>query len=268
MSASSYSRKEADGAVYAEAGSGSDLTPVLLLHGMMGDISNWERTIPAVAEAGYRIVCPILPVYSMPVRQANLDGLVEFIRHFTETIGLDRVVVVGNSLGGHIAALYAMEYPERVEALVLTGASGIYEVEMSSSIMRRKDRDYLRERVEKTFYDPKHCTEELLDDVIDIINDREKAVRLIRFARSVQRGSIKEEIRDIEAPTLLVWGRQDEITPPEVAHTFEEQIPNSELQWIDLCGHAPMMEQPAEFNRILIEFLHRTIGVPSQALAS
>jgi pimeloyl-ACP methyl ester carboxylesterase len=268
MSESSYSRKEVDGLVYAEAGSGSDLTPVLLLHGMMGDISNWEKTIPAVAEAGYRIICPVLPVYSIPVRKANLKGLVRFVHRFVKEIHLEKAVVVGNSLGGHIAALYAMAHPEHVEAMVLTGASGIYEVEMSSSIMRRKDRDYLRERVEKTFFDPRHCTEELLDDVIDIINDREKAVRLIRFARSVQRGSIKDEIREIEVPTLLVWGKQDEITPPEVAHTFEEQIPNSELKWIDECGHAPMMERPDVFNRILIDFLHRTIGVPSQALAS
>lgn len=268
MASAPYDIKTDHGYTYAEAGADSDAVPVVLLHGMMGDISNWEATIPAVAKAGYRIVCPILPVYSMPVRQANLEGLVDFVHAFTSAIGLSPAVIVGNSLGGHLAALYAMAYPERVAALVLTGASGIYEVEMSSSIMRRKDREYLRPRVAKTFYDPSHVTEELLDDVIEIINNRDKAVRLIRFARSVEKGSIKDKLDRIQAPTLLVWGKQDEITPPDVALSFEAGIGQSELHFIDECGHVPMQEQPATFNRLMIDFLDRTAKPRSKALAS
>ncbi len=263
-----YEIKTAQGYTYAEAGAGNDGTPVLLLHGMMGDISNWEATIPAVARAGYRIVCPILPVYSMPLRQASLEGLVEFVKDFTSKFGLERAVVTGNSMGGHLAVLYALAYPERVAGLVLTGASGIFEVEMSSSIMRRKDREYLRPRVAKTFFDPSHVTEELLDDVIDIINDRDKAVRLIRFARSVEKRSIRDDLGDIQAPTLLVWGKQDEITPPDVARMFHEGISDSELHFVDKCGHVPMQEQPDIFNAHMIDFLSRIAHAPSTAKAS
>lgn len=267
MAGTSYEMKEVDGIRYAEAGADSKATPVLLLHGMMGTIDNWENLIPAVADAGYRIVCPVLPMYTIKLREAHLQGIIDFVRRFTDLAGLEKAVVTGNSFGGHVAAMYAMQFPERVEAVVLSGASGIYEVEMSSSVMRRSDKNYLRPRVEKTFFDPKHVTEELLDDVIDIITDREKAIRLIKFARAVEKTPIKDQLGQILAPTLLIWGKQDEITPPDVADTFHAGIPNSELHWVDECGHVPMQEQPEIFNRIFLDFLNRTVGAPEKALA-
>lgn len=268
MDPAPYEIKKRDGLTWAEAGAEHDGLPVIFLHGMMGDISNWETTIPAVAKAGYRVLCPILPVYTMPLRAANLDGLVTFVDEFLDSQGLHEVVLAGNSLGGHLAVLFAIKHPEHVRALVLTGASGIYEVEMSSSIMRRKDKNYLRPRVEKTFYDPSHVTEELLDDIIEIINNREKAVRLIKFARSVDKASVKTDLDRVHAPTLLVWGSQDLITPPHVARTFYEGIPHSELHFLDECGHVPMQEQPGKFNELLIEFLNKTRSVDSTVLAS
>ena len=262
-----YEIKEVDGITYAEAAADSTATPVLLLHGMMGTIDNWENLFPAVAEAGYRIVCPVLPMYTIKLREAHLQGIVDFVRSFTDLVGLERAVVTGNSFGGHVASMYAMQFPERVAAVVLSGASGVYEVEMSSSVMRRNDKNYLRPRVEKTFYDPKHVTDELLDDVIDIITDREKAIRLIKFARAVEKTGIKDQLDQIKAPTLLIWGKQDEITPPDVAHTFHAGIPDSELYWIDECGHVPMQEQPEEFNRVYVDFLNRRVGAPQAQTA-
>ena len=252
-----YSLKSIDGISYAEAGSGSSSTPVVLLHGMMGDADNWKHVFGPLAAAGFNVVCPILPVYTLPLRNANLDGVVEFVVSFTQKLGMNRAVIAGNSLGGHIAALYAIRHPERVAGLVLTGASGIYEVEMSTSIMRRKDRNYLRPRVAKTFFDPIHCTEELLDDVIEIINNREKAIRLIKFARSVENTPVRDDLDKIKAPTLLIWGKNDEITPPDVAETFRAGIQGATLHWIDRCGHVPMLEQPAEFCAQLVSFLER-----------
>jgi 2-hydroxy-6-oxonona-2,4-dienedioate hydrolase len=264
MTNESYSLKEIDHIRYAEAGEGTDGTPVLLLHGMMGDISNWESVFKPISEAGHRVLCPILPVYSLPIRKATLQGVIDFIVDFTDRLGIDKAIVAGNSLGGHVAAMYAIQFPERVEGLILTGASGIYEVEMSTSIMRRKDREYLRPRVAKTFFDPSHCTEELLDDVIEIINNREKALRLIRFARSVEQNPVKDDLVKIQAPTLLVWGKNDEITPPDVARTFHEGIKNSELCWLDECGHVPMLEQPEGFNAEVVRFL-KNISVAKSA---
>jgi len=265
MTEKSYSIKEIDGIRYAESGEGQGGTPLLLLHGMMGDISNWDSVFGPASEAGHRVICPILPVYSLPLRKATLQGVVDFVVEFTDMMGFEKTIVCGNSLGGHVAAIYAIQHPDRVEALVLAGASGIYEVEMSTSIMRRKDREYLRPRVAKTFFDPSHCTEELLDDVIEIINNREKALRLIRFARSVENNPVKDDLDKIKAPTLLLWGKNDEITPPDVARTFNEGIKDSELYWLDECGHVPMLEQPEGFNDHLGQFLARLqekIGTP------
>ena len=267
MAVAPYEMKEIDGMRYAEAGPASGAPPVLLLHGMMGTVDNWKYLIPAVAEAGYRIVCPVLPMYSVPLRQAHLQGIVDFVHRFSEAAGLSNAVVTGNSFGGHVAAMYAMQFPERVKALVLSGASGIYEVEMSSSVMRRSDKNYLRPRVEKTFFDPAHVTDALLDDVIDIITDREKAIRLIKFARAVEKTPIKDSLGQISAPTLLIWGRQDEITPPDVAETFHEGIVTSELHWVDECGHVPMQEQPDIFNSLFLDFLKRTVDIARKASA-
>ena len=252
-----YLVKEVNGTQFADAGPASAELPVVLLHGMMGDISNWESVFAPAAEAGHRVLCPILPVYSLPLRKANLQGVVDFVADFLDAMKIDRAVIAGNSLGGHVAAMFAMQFPERVAGLILTGASGIYEVEMSTSIMRRKDRDYLSPRVSKTFFDPVHCTEELLDDVIEIINNREKAIRLIKFARSVDQNPIKNELHRIKADTLLVWGKNDEITPPDVAVTFQEGIERAELHWLDECGHVPMLEQPDAFARLFVGFLDR-----------
>ncbi len=257
MTAKSYAVKELDGIQYADSGKAQSGIPVLLLHGMMGDISNWESVFEPLSKAGYRVICPILPVYTLPIRKANLQGVVDFVVDFTNRIGVQRAVVAGNSLGGHVAALYAIQFPERVEGLILSGASGIYEVEMSTSIMRRKDRDYLRPRVEKTFFDPIHCTEALLDDVIEIINNRDKAIRLIRFARSVEDTPVVQDLHRIKAPTALIWGKNDEITPPDVATTFHAGIEDSELHWIDRCGHVPMLEQPEAFCSFFVQFLSR-----------
>lgn len=257
MKAKSYSIKKVDGVQYADSGEGSSGVPVLLLHGMMGDISNWENVFEPVSKAGFRVICPILPVYTLPIRNANLEGVVEFVVGFTDKLGIKQAIVAGNSLGGHVAAIYAIQHPERVAGLLLSGASGIYEVEMSTSIMRRKDRDYLRPRVAKTFFDPVHCTEELLDDVIEIINNRDKAFRLIRFARSVENSPVVNDLPRIEAPTMLIWGENDEITPPDVATTFHAGIADSELHWLAECGHVPMLEQPEAFCTIMVRFLQR-----------
>lgn len=265
MTQPSYSLKQIDGIDYAEAGDVNSGVEVILLHGMMGDIDNWRHVFGPVADAGFRIVCPILPVYTLPLRQANLDGVVDFVASFTQKLGMNRAVVAGNSLGGHVAALYAIRHPDRVEGLVLTGASGIYEVEMSTSIMRRKDRNYLRPRVEKTFFDPVHCTEELLDDVIEIINNREKAIRLIKFARSVENTPVRDDLDKIKAPTVLIWGKNDEITPPDVAETFHAEIQDVVLHWIDRCGHVPMLERPTEFCSHLVAFLSRIAATKSVA---
>ena len=236
---------------YIDEGQG----PVLmLLHGLFGALSNWEGVVKNFSK-NYRVLIPMLPIYEMPVREAGLEGLTEFVEGFVKLKSLDKMTLVGNSLGGHVALIYTLRNAEKVEKLVLTGSSGLFENTMGGSFPKRGSYDYIKERVEYTFYDPKTATKELVEEVFETTKSIPKCMRIVSIAKSAQRNNMAKEIIKIKVPTLLVWGLNDTITPPVVAYEFNRLIPNSELHFIDKCCHAPMMEHPEKFNRILEEFL-------------
>jgi pimeloyl-ACP methyl ester carboxylesterase len=233
----------------------ASLPPVVLLHGMLGDLSNWVDTVDALSQKGYRVLAPILPVYDFPLSETGVPRLTEYVRDFVNTLELDSVILVGNSLGGHVALLYGLDHPETVHAMVLSGSSGIYETTMGSSFFRRQDREFIKERTEMTFYDPAHATDELVDEMVEIVNDRPRAFRLLKFARSADEETVTEQLSQLDMPSLLIWGRDDIVTPPEVAEEFRDRMPNARLEFIDKCGHAPMIEHPDTFNKLTLEFL-------------
>jgi pimeloyl-ACP methyl ester carboxylesterase len=139
----------------------------------------------------------------------------------------------------------------------LTGSSGLFENGMGDTYPRRGDYEYIKKKTEVTFYDPNMATKELVDEVFEITRNRLKVIKIIALAKSAIRHNLGEELSNIKLPTLLIWGNNDTITPPFVAREFHRLIPNSELYFIDKCGHAPMMEQPEEFNVILDKFLKK-----------
>ncbi len=238
---------------YIDVGEG---TTLLLLHGLFGALSNFEGVVRHFKDKA-RVVVPLLPIFEMPLKKATVQGLVDFVHQFIEDKGLDDLVLVGNSLGGHVALLYAYQHPEKVKAIVLTGSSGLYERTLGGSYPRRGDYQFIKEKTEYTFYDPKVATKELVDEVYRIVNDNAKALRLISMSRSAMKQNLRNELPQITHPVCLIWGRQDRITPPEVAEEFKQLLPNAELYFIDRCGHAPMMEHPDEFNRIMEMFLRK-----------
>jgi len=233
----------------------SPLPPIMLLHGMLGDLSNWVDTVRTLSEAGYRVLAPIIPVYDFPISDTGVPRLTKHVRDFVDAMEFDTTIPVGNSLGGHIALLYALHYPDLVDALVLSGSSGIYETTMGSTFFKRQDREFIRERTEMTFYDPKHATEELVDEMFEIVNDRPRALRLLKIARSADEETVTERLSTLDVPTLLIWGQDDIVTPPDVAQEFQERMPNARLHFIDECGHAPMIEHPDTFNALTLDFL-------------
>jgi pimeloyl-ACP methyl ester carboxylesterase len=140
---------------------------------------------------------------------------------------------------------------------VLSGSSGLYEAAMGNSYPRRGDRDYIAERVRDVFAVKEVATEELIDQVFSTVNDRMKAIKTLAISKSAMRHNMAEDITSFHLPVCLIWGRQDAVTPPEVADKFHELLPNSDLFWIDNCGHAAMMEHPQEFNIIVDEWLKK-----------
>ena len=251
--------RQKEGFRYIDEGPTSDIPPVVLLHGMLGDLSNWQKTVGALAEKDYRVLVPVLPVYNLPIKETSVQGLADYVYEFIEVLDLRSVSLVGNSLGGQVALLFTLMHPELVAALVLSGSSGLYEVEMGTSTPRRQDKDFIRDRAALTFYDPAHVTDELVDEVYELLSDRGSVARLIKMARSTKEENVAGNLSRIEAPTLLIWGQNDLITPPDVAEEFHDRIPNSELQFIDHCGHAPMIEHPETFNRLMIRFLQEKV---------
>jgi len=227
---------------------------LILLHGLFGALSNFNDLLQYFSKE-YRVLIPLLPIYTSPKEKTNLEGLLEYLLAFIEYKNLKQVVTIGNSLGGHLALKYALADQSNNRAMVLTGSSGLYEEGMGEGYPKKEDYEYVKEKTEYTFYDPKTATKELVDEVFNIVNDRGKALSTIYMARSAIKDNLREKVPDIKIPSLLIWGKQDTITPPFVATEFEKLLPNAQLKWIDKCGHAPMMEHPATFNTILGEFL-------------
>jgi len=234
----------------------SSKKPLLLLHGLFGNLSNFNDIIDSFSDS-YNILLPVLPIFEMPLRKVTVRGLVEYIEEFVDYKGYKRFHVLGNSLGGHIAQIFTLQNTEKVSSLILTGSSGLFEHAFGSGFVKRNDYEYIKTRTASTFYDPAVATKEMVDEVFASVNDRSKALRLLSTAKSAIRENLENRLSGIKCPTLLVWGKQDSITPPFVAEKFNELIKDSELHFIDKCGHAPMMERPIEFNLILKQFLDK-----------
>ena len=243
--------KEENGFKFVDEGQGPVL---LLLHGLFGALSNWEGVVNRFSK-NFRVVIPMLPIYEMPIKEAGLEGLRKFVEDFVAFKKLDNLIIMGNSLGGHIALLYTLQNSDKVKKLILTGSSGLFEDSMGGSYPKRGNYEYIKERVAYTFYDPNVATKDLVDEVFETTRSIPKCMRIVAIAKSAQRHNMADEIPNITAPTLLVWGLNDTITPPIVAHEFNRLIPNSNLKFIDKCCHAPMMEHPEKFNELVEEFL-------------
>jgi 2-hydroxy-6-oxonona-2,4-dienedioate hydrolase len=238
---------------YVQEGQGDHL---VLLHGLFGALSNFKDLVDYFKER-FTVYIPMLPLYDLTSLDTSVSGLAKHVAKFIEYKNLTHVHLLGNSLGGHIALVYALKHLDRVKTITLTGSSGLFENGMGETYPKRGDKDYIRKKVELTFYDPKSASEELVDEVYNIVNNRLKAIKIIYLAKSAIRHHLGEELQNINKPVCLIWGRNDTITPPMVAEEFKKLLPMSELHWIDNCGHAPMMEVPVAFNQVLNEFLQK-----------
>ena len=248
-----YEIKEHNKFKFVEEGEGE---PLVLLHGLFGALSNFEHLIEFFRHHN-KVVVPMLPLFDLDLLHTSVGGLAKFVHKFLEARDYKNIHLLGNSLGGHVALVYLLKHPERTKSLILTGSSGLFESGMGDTYPKRGDYEYIRKKTEVTFYDPKMATKELVDEVFSITNNRIRVIKIIALAKSAIRNNLGDELNNIKQPTLLIWGNNDNVTPPFVAREFQKLIPNSELHFIDKCGHAPMMEVPEEFNAILHKFLKK-----------
>ena len=246
-----YEIKQEEKFRFIEEGQGE---PLILLHGLFGELSNFKEQIGYFSRH-YRVVLPLLPLLDLDLLHTSVGGLEKYVHKFIEHRDYKDIHLLGNSLGGHVALLHTLRHPEKIKSLILTGSSGLFENGMGDSYPKRGDYEYIKRKTALTFYDPAMATKELVDEVYAITSNRLNVVKIIALAKSAIRNNLGEEVSQIQQPTLLIWGNNDTVTPPFVGKEFHRLIPNSELHFIDKCGHAPMMEVPGEFNEILEKFL-------------
>ncbi len=237
---------------YIEVGEG---TPIIVLHGLMGGLSNFDAVTRFFGNNGYKIIIPELPIYTMSLLKTNVKSFANYLKDFIEFKGLDNVILLGNSLGGHIGLYHTKLYPKKIKALVITGSSGLYESAMGSGYTKRSDYEVIKKKAQDVFYDPAVATKEIVDEVYETVNDRNKLIKTLAIAKSAIRHNMAKDLPKMQTPTCIIWGKNDTVTPPEVAEEFHELLPDSDLFWIDKCGHAAMMEHPEEFNKILNSWL-------------
>lgn len=240
-----------EGFRYIEEGVG---LPIIILHGLMGGLSNFNGVITFFKDKGFKVLMPVLPIYDLPILKTSVRELSNFLDRFVKFKKIKKFVLVGNSLGGHIALYYTKIF-NKANGLVLTGSSGLYEKGMGSGYTKRGDYNVMKKKVEEVFYDPKVANKELVDEVFETVNNRNKLIKILAMAKSAIRHNMAKDLPKMKLPCLIIWGKNDNVTPPEVGIEFNNLLPNSDLSWIDKCGHAPMMEHPEKFNEILLDWL-------------
>ena len=237
---------------YTEIGIGR---PIIILHGLMGGLSNFDGVIQKFSKDGYKLVLPELPLYTQSLLNTNVKNFAKYLRDFIKHKNYKDVILVGNSLGGHIGLYYTKLNPKKVAGLVITGSSGLYESAMGGGYTKRSDYNVIKAKAEEVFYDPAIATKDIVDDVYETVNNKSKLIKILAIAKSAIRHNMAHDLPNISVPTCIIWGKNDIVTPPNVANEFHNLLPDSSLFWIDKCGHAAMMEHPNLFNEILGNWL-------------
>jgi pimeloyl-ACP methyl ester carboxylesterase len=238
---------------WRESGAGE---PFILLHGLLGDMEHWEASLADLDDI-CRPIALSLPVFA-PVAEPSVPAMVDHVRRFLDALHLERAIIGGNSFGGHIALETALAAPDRVSALLLSGSAGLVERSFTRGVPTRPTTEYVRAKMEEVFYQSHFVTPARVERVRAIFACRHQARRVVACARSARRRSLAGRLGEIAVPALLLWGKEDRITPPEVAEAFRAGLPDAELVLIPNSGHAPMLEQPDAFNTAVWWWLHDT----------
>ena len=240
---------------YIEEGDGF---PIIVLHGLMGNLSNFNEVTRFFKERNFKVIMPVLPIYELPLLKTSVKELAKFLDNFIIHKKIKDFVLMGNSLGGHIGLYYTKMF-NKAKGMILTGSSGLYEKGMGSGYTKRGDYNVIKKKVEEVFYSPEVASKELVDEVFKTVNDRSKLIKILAMAKSAIRHNMAADLPKMKLPTCIIWGKNDNVTPPNVADEFHKLLPNSNLFWINKCGHAPMMEHPSKFNKILFDWLSSKI---------
>ena len=238
---------------YLDSGKGK---PIIFCHGLFGNIFNIEASIPYISSS-YRFLMPYLPMYDMPLKDCTVQNLGKYLHSFISDLKLKEALIIGSSMGGGTALYSCLNQSSKISGLILCGSSGLSDIPMSKGFFKRKNFDFLKESTQDIFYNRDIPPDEMILDVYNAIQSYEIVLRSIRFSKAARKFKMHEMLAKVNIPTLLVWGRQDPITPIQVGHEFKKLLPNADLKIIDECGHVPTQEKPAEFIRHFKTFVKK-----------
>jgi pimeloyl-ACP methyl ester carboxylesterase len=251
---------------YLEAGAASN-PAVILLHGLGGDMSQWAATVPALA-GKYHVYVPDQVGFGKsdkPITNYRVAMLVEFLDVFCRKLGVQKAALVGNSLGGWTAAAFALAHPEKVDKLVLVDAAGYTPKrwggpEMTKEVLaglNPSTTEDFKRLIGLIFYNKALLNDQVIEMALTNKLKRGDGYTINSFIESILRGEdfLDGKVKAVKAPTLVIWGKDDGLTPLGIGKAFAEDISGAQLEVIDNCGHVPQMEKAAEFNSALLKFL-------------
>jgi 2-hydroxy-6-oxonona-2,4-dienedioate hydrolase len=229
--------------------------PVVFLHGLVGLNDHWEGVVESVKHQSYCVRVE-MPLFGLTDEDCSIDGATTLTIRVLEQLLRGRpAVLVGNSFGGHVAAKIAIRRPDLVRGLVLAGASGVIEKSIVADVQIRPSREWLERKIGELFFDRSKMNQADVDRAYKELNGRASARAMVKLSRTARKNHLGDELTLIKCPTLIVWGREDIVTPPEACETFAKLIPNNTVTWIERCGHAPMIECPKEFGVAMNAYL-------------
>jgi len=220
--------------------------PVVFLHGLVGLNEHWGKVVDRISS---RVRCVTLEVPLLSLRgvDCSLSAVSAMTMQFLDREIGEPAVLVGNSFGGHVALRVTHERPELVHSLVLAGSSGLIERTVVKGAPVRPTREWLVEKIGELFYDKSKMDPGDVDRAYELLNERGGARAMVKLSKSARRDNMTDDLADIHQPTLLLWGKEDIVTPPSAGQGFSELMPDARLCWLDHCGHAPMIEAPEQF---------------------
>ncbi len=256
---------------YVEAGEG---TPLVLVHGLTSSKVVWRENIEALAER-HRVYAIDLPGHGDSDKYGvdfGAESIVGLMREFILGLGHERVAMAGISLGGGVSLNVALEHPELVSKLVLCGSGAlgrdiamvirVAALPLIGEFMLGGPIDNVGAMTRKCFYDKTLVPDDVVDELRRtnrLPGAREAALSIIRMYISVwgvrSEYVVTDRLQDMDVPTMLFWGADDEIIPVEHAYRAAKLIPVAGLHVFERCGHWPQMEHTQEFNGLMLEFL-------------
>ena len=242
---------------YYDVGSGPTL---VLLHGIGSDADEWAFCLAALS-AAHRVIALELPGFGRsdkPTIEYSVEFFVEMLDRFLRALRIERTSLVGSSLGGWIAAAFALQFPETVEKLILVDAAGLFtDISELPVDLRVSTRRHMREVLQHVFYDQALASDSLVDLAYQEHLERGDGYTIDNVLKNLTGGRerLDERLAEIKTPTLILWGEQDAMIPVATGRSFQRLIPGSQLEIIGECGHLPALEKPGELVRQVLKFL-------------